>query len=60
MQPQYYDTETLAERLGVKPQTLRKWRMQGKGPDFHEFEGIIRYSADAVRTYEESNCRKAS
>ena len=34
MEKNMLTTGELAERLGVKPQTLREWRMQGRGPAY--------------------------
>jgi len=38
-------TEEACERLGggIKPATMRVWRMQGKGPRFHKIGALVRY-----------------
>lgn len=32
-----------AERLNIKPQTLRKWRLEGVGPAWVKFGRSVRY-----------------
>lgn len=34
-----YTTIDLATRLGLSPQTLRRWRMWGHGPRYHRLGG---------------------
>ncbi|MFE2912872.1 helix-turn-helix transcriptional regulator [Kitasatospora indigofera] len=43
-------TET-AKRLGVQPSTLRKWRMQRKGPASFKHAGKVMYREDAIPAY---------
>lgn len=35
----YLTTPALAEFLGVRPQTLRRWRMTGRGPEYTRLGG---------------------
>ncbi len=37
------DERAAAERLGVKPSTLRAWRQRGQGPAFVRLGRAIRY-----------------
>lgn len=38
-----------AQRLGIKPKTLAKWRMEGRGPVYHKMSSrFVRYAADEV------------
>jgi hypothetical protein len=37
-----------AERIGVVPETLCRWGLQGLGPRFVKIGGTIRYDADEV------------
>lgn len=49
-----------ADRLGFKPQTLRKWRHTGRGPKFLQPEGErapVRYRERDLDEWEESHLR---
>ena len=60
---QFFTTEQLASRYGKTPQTIRKWRYKGYGPEFYElsFEAIsygnprVRYDLHKVLAWEEAN-----
>ena len=41
----------VAELLGVRPGTIRKWRMNGKGPPYVRIEGTVRYRAEDIRAW---------
>jgi excisionase family DNA binding protein len=41
-------TKQVAEYLGVKDQTLRVWRHQGRGPLFHLIGRLVRYHIDEL------------
>lgn len=51
-------TAQLAERLGVTPQCLRRWRMRGLGPAYFKFgdpvSGGVRYRESEVIAWEQS------
>lgn len=49
-----YTTEELADKLGLEPQTLRKWRCQKKGPPYIKVETTIRYDWHAVQLWLEA------
>lgn len=40
-----------AEQLGVKPSTLRKWRLQRKGPDSFKHAGKVIYREESIPAY---------
>ena len=48
-------TSETAERLGVRPQTLRKWRLLGKGPRYVRLgaspQARVSYSLEAVQEW---------
>lgn len=44
----YLKSAVLARMMGLQPQTLRKWRWQGKGPAFVRDGGRVLYSAKVV------------
>lgn len=48
-------TREAADRLGLKPNTLEVWRVQGRGPRFIKIEGAVRYDDDDLAAYEEEN-----
>lgn len=43
--------EDAADRLGVKPSTLRKWRMKRTGPESFKFAGRVVYRETAIDAY---------
>lgn len=49
--------QKVADCLGVKPNTLKQWRSQGRGPDYVKFggqEGRVRYRLSSLRAFIES------
>lgn len=58
----YVTTSEAALRLGLKPQTLRAWRLHGTGPLFVRLgnpkTGRVAYSLDDIEEY--VNARKFS
>ena len=51
-------TRQAAEMLGILPQTLRKWRMEGKGPAFNKSarrSARVSYSKLEVQRYIDVN-----
>lgn len=48
----YYDTNQLAEMLGMAPITLQRWRAEGTGPDWIRIGArAVRYPAEAVEQW---------
>lgn len=41
----------LAERLRLKPETLRRWRHERRGPGWIRVEGAVRYSQDELARF---------
>ena len=37
-----------ARRLGVSPQTLRRWRLKNEGPPVAKFGNAVRYDLDLL------------
>lgn len=64
------DTQTLlttaqaAAHLHVQPQTMRKWRLTGRGPRFHRLgpypNGRVRYDMRDVRAWLGSRARRST
>ncbi len=44
-------TTELANKLGLKPQTLRKWRWQKKGPPYLKIGGKVLYDPEEISVY---------
>lgn len=57
-------TEEAAARLRLKPKTLERWRMQGKGPKFIKQGGSKRapvlYREEDIDVYERGNLRTST
>lgn len=47
----YYDTKSLADRLGLSPDTIETWRYRGGGPPWIKIGKLIRYSVEAVEKW---------
>ena len=48
-------TPVVAAMLGMKPQTLEKWRCEGKGPPFRRFSRkVVRYERALVQAWIEA------
>jgi predicted DNA-binding transcriptional regulator AlpA len=41
--PELIDTEQLARKLGLKPNTLAQWRLTGSGPQYIKIGRRVRY-----------------
>jgi hypothetical protein len=57
---QFVDDCEAAEILGVAPQTLRNWRVSGRGPEFYRFEGVVRYEMNGLYDYARSRRRRST
>lgn len=51
----YFDTDTVASFLGMRPSTLRTWRSTGRGPNFVRFgdgaRQTVRYRLVDIERY---------
>jgi hypothetical protein len=47
----------LADRWGYSPATLRKWRVEGRGPDYVKIGHGVRYSIETIEEVEKKNIR---
>jgi len=60
---QFFTTDQLARRYGKHPDSIRRWRYKGIGPEFYRLEGFhaiygeptIRYDLHKVLAWEEAN-----
>jgi excisionase family DNA binding protein len=47
-------TETeVSQRTKVSLGTLRRWRLENKGPRYHKFGWLVRYPEDALTDWED-------
>jgi excisionase family DNA binding protein len=47
-------TETeVAERTHISLGTLRRWRLENKGPRYHKFGSLVRYPEDGLTDWED-------
>jgi transposase-like protein len=51
----YLTATQLAERWGVHPSTLKRWRDCGKGPPYFRTPGFVLYPLAEVEQYEKAN-----
>jgi hypothetical protein len=48
----FYNEHHVAERLGISVNTLRRWRLLGKGPVFRKFAGAsVRYGESDIELF---------
>ncbi len=57
MEKQFYKDKEVAERLAIGLSTLRRWRVEGKGPPYHKISGAVRYAENDILAYL-SACQK--
>lgn len=60
MKPTLIPTPQAAEYLGIKPNTLEVWRVQGTGPTYKKIGRLVRYSADDLDAYLEAQTRRST
>jgi len=58
--PELVDTKAAAQLLVRPPETLKRWRYEGVGPDWIEMEGKVVYEVSALLAYLEQNRRVGS
>lgn len=51
--------QELAERWGISPKTLERWRVLGIGPVFMKLQGRVVYRLEDIEAYE-SKCLRSS
>jgi predicted site-specific integrase-resolvase len=49
--PDLVDTRRAAAILGRSPNTLKRWRYEGIGPEYVEMEGRVRYDTAKLLEY---------
>jgi hypothetical protein len=58
--PQLVNTRKAAEILGRSPNTLKRWRYEGIGPEYVAIEGRISYDVAVLLEYIRRNTRVPS
>lgn len=58
--PELVNTRRAAEILDRSPNTLKRWRYEGIGPDYVEIEGRISYDVGVLLEYIRQNTRVPS
>ncbi len=48
----FLNTKELAQRWGMKPETLKQWRSMGKGPNFFKIGGRVAYRLEDIIKFE--------
>ena len=46
--PNLLNTGQAADMIGIRPETLRQWRMVGAGPAFLKLGRLVKYRPDTV------------
>ena len=53
-------TRVAAEIIGRSPDTLKRWRYEGVGPEYTVFRGRVRYDVSVLRKFNAENTRMPS
>lgn len=54
------NTPQTAEILGLRPNTLEIWRVQGKGPTYRKVGKLVRYSESDVLAWLDTQSRTST
>lgn len=57
---QFLNEKEVAERLNIKPETLRNWRWAKSGLKFYKFGSNVRYKISDVKKYIEKQSRNST
>ena len=60
MEKSILSTRELAERWGISPRTLERWRWSGKGPYFVKIGGHVAYRFSDIEQYESERLRRST
>ncbi len=58
--PQLVNTARAAQILGRSPNTLKRWRYEGVGPDYVEIQARVSYDVAVLAEYIRQNTRTPS
>ncbi len=54
MSERFFTENEVAERTRISLGTLRRWRLENRGPKFHKFGSLVRYAEDELMAWEEA------
>jgi excisionase family DNA binding protein len=54
MTTRFFTESEVAERTRISLGTLRRWRLENKGPRYFKFGSLVRYSEDDLAVWESS------
>jgi excisionase family DNA binding protein len=57
MSTRFLTENEVAERTQISLGTLRRWRLENKGPRYHKFGSLVRYSEDDLTIWQETQPR---
>ncbi|QLH40811.1 MAG: helix-turn-helix domain-containing protein [Defluviicoccus sp.] len=60
MSTRHLNQKQLAERWGISPKTLERWRWLGQGPKFLKLGGRIVYRLEDIEAFEEQQLRQVT
>lgn len=60
MNDSLWTTQQTCDFLGIKPNTLEKWRLTGEGPEFVRVGKLVRYRPDSVTSWLEKRTRRST
>ena len=56
----FLSTDDVARCLGLSPRTLERFRLEGRGPSYHKFGRVVRYSRSALEEWAASQLRQST
>ena len=54
MKERYLTEIQVAERTHISLATLRRWRLENRGPKYRKFGSLVRYDEDELNRWEEA------
>lgn len=54
MSPQYLSEIEVADRTHISLSTLRRWRLENRGPKFSKFGSLVRYELGDLAQWEQA------
>lgn len=56
----FLSTDDVARHLGLSPRTLERFRLEGRGPAYHKFGRVVRYSRSALAEWAAGQLRHST